>query len=112
MKRPIETRQRGVECLTFTFDGVANANSFSQGANQFSLTTDIGTGNWLFAIDVPGARFLHASFTPHDSDAIPQLDISECSGSAFEVLFHDDAGSPVDVAFSAAVFISSDSLDR
>jgi hypothetical protein len=56
MKRSIKSRQRDVEIIAFTFDGVSNANTFG-GLDKDIVTLgslgDIGAGNYQFDLGIP-----------------------------------------------------------
>lgn len=111
MKRPVESRQRQTEDLEVRVDGTGTASIVS-GSNHVTLT-DNGTGDYTLTITKPGARLLGAWFTPIDADVFPQIDISDSSKSAVNVVWKNVAGTPsaTDCDFYALIRLSGTALE-
>jgi len=111
MKRQIESRDRQVTKLFVKVDGTGTASIVS-GSNHVSLT-DNGTGDYTLTLTKPGARLLHASFTPIDADVFPQIDESDTDASAVNVVFKSVASSPsaTDCDFYAELTVSESTLE-
>ena len=106
MLRSTKSPQREVRFIDARVDGTGTA-SITTGGQHLTLT-DNGTGDYTLTLVSPGERLLGAWFTPIDADVTPQIDISDSSKSAVNVVFKDLDGTPsaTDCDFFALIAVS------
>jgi hypothetical protein len=107
MKRFINSTQRNTRILSFTFDGVSNANAITgPDKNAVAMLSDVGTGSWTFTINKGFAITDYSIISTSITDKII-MSASPTTASTFAVKGWNDAGSAADAKF-AIILIGSD----